>query len=277
MTTNILITGASGFIGSQTAQRLEQLSPKTNITRLSRRPRNEQGWTYGDFAEPSSLADAFKNQDVVFLVSTTERADREQLHRNAVDAAVTAGVRHIVYLSFFGAAADATFDHARLHFATEQYIRESGIDFTFLRDNFYTEATEGFIVDGAIRGPAGSGKAAFVAREDVAESAAAVLSCSEEHRNKVYSLTGPEALSLEEVAAIATDHLDESVRFVDETLQEARASRAHYGAPEWEVDAWISTYTAIAKGELEQVTDDVEKLTGHKPMSVQQWWGKRHH
>ena len=254
---------------------LEQLAPNATITRLSRKPRDEQGWIYGDFAEPSSLAEAFKNQDVVFLVSTTERSDREQLHRNAVDAAIAAGVRHIVYLSFYGAATDATFAHARLHFATEQYIRRSGVDFTFLRDNFYTEATEAFIVDGAIRGPAGSGKAAFVAREDVAQSAAAVLSCPEKHRNKVYALTGPEALSLQEVAAIASDHLDHTVRFIDETLEEARASRAHYGAPEWEVDAWISTYTAIAQGELEQVTDDVEDLTGHKPISVREWWKNR--
>ena len=272
MTTKILITGASGFIGGHTAANLSQLAPKAQISRLSRSPREEPGWIYGDFAKPETLQAAFQGQDVVFLVSTTERADRLELHQHAVDAARLAGVQHIVYLSFYGAAPDATFAHARLHYATEEYIKRSGLHYTFLQDNFYTEATAAFIVDGAIRGPAGDGKAAFVSREDVARSAAAVLAQPEQHRDRAYQLTGPAAISMEEVATIASHFLGSPVRYINETLEQARESRASYNAPEWEVDAWISTYTAIANGELDGVTNHVEKLTGHPPMSVVQWW-----
>jgi uncharacterized protein YbjT (DUF2867 family) len=190
-------------------------------------------------------------------------------HRAFVDAAVDAGVRHLVYTSFHGAAPDATFTHVRDHFHTEQHVKASGLRWTFLRDNLYADFFPLMADDdGVIRGPADGGRAAAVAQDDIAECAERVLLAPAEHADRTYTLTGPEALTLDEAAATMTRELGRTYRFEDESLEEAYASRAVYGAPSWLVDAWVSTYTAIAAGELEQVTDDVRLLTGHPPIPL---------
>jgi NAD(P)H dehydrogenase (quinone) len=119
-----------------------------------------------------------------------------------------------------------------------------------------------------IRGPADAGRVAAVAQDDIADVAAAILQKPAAHRGATYDLTGPEALTLGEVAAIITEVTGRTVAFHDETLDEAYASRAIYGAPVWQVDAWVSTYTAIAAGELDGVTDDVQRLSGHPATSL---------
>jgi uncharacterized protein YbjT (DUF2867 family) len=107
----------------------------------------------------------------------------------------------------------------------------------------------------------------MVARADVADVAVALL-LSDGHDGATYDVTGPEALTMGEIAATLAALSGKPIRFKDETLDEARASRAPYGAPDWQVDAWISTYTAIAAGELDVVTDTVQALTGHAPRSL---------
>jgi uncharacterized protein YbjT (DUF2867 family) len=107
-----------------------------------------------------------------------------------------------------------------------------------------------------------------VAQDDVAAAVTAVLLDPAPHEGRTYSLTGPEALTLTEAAATMSRSLGRRYTFVDETVEEAYASRASYGAPGWQLDAWVSTYTAIASGELAGVTGDVERLTGHQPMSL---------
>ena len=120
---------------------------------------------------------------------------------------------------------------------------------------------------GAIKGPAVSGRVAAVSRRDVAEVAALVLRNPGAHAGRSYDLTGPEALALDEIAAVLTEVTGTPHRFVNETMDEARASRAHYGAPDWLVEAWISTYTAIRDGELDAVSEDVPRLLGRDATS----------
>ena len=138
-----------------------------------------------------------------------------------------------------------------------------------LRDNLYLDflplMTGG---DGVIRGPAGDGRVAAVAIADVADVATAVLRRPEEHEGAAYVLTGPEALSLDEIATQMSEVTGRQVRYERETVEEAYASRAPYGAPDWQVDAWVSTYTAIAAGETSEVTDHVEQVAGHPPTSL---------
>jgi uncharacterized protein YbjT (DUF2867 family) len=141
--------------------------------------------------------------------------------------------------------------------------------FTFLRDNLYADFAPALISDdGAIRGPAGDGRASMVAQEDVAAVAAQVLADPAAHRDAVYDLTGPDEWSMAEVAGLLSEVLDRPVRYEQETVEEAYASRAHYGAPDWEVDAWVSTYTAIAAGELGGVSDDVRAVTGRPALAL---------
>jgi uncharacterized protein YbjT (DUF2867 family) len=174
-------------------------------------------------------------------------------------------------VSFFGAAPDATFTLARDHAATEEHLRGSGLAWTFLRDNLYLEFMDHMVGDdGVIRGPAGDGRAAVVSHDDIARVAVAVLLDPVSHAGATYDLTGPESLTFAEMAETITEVTGREVRFHDETLEEAYASRAVYGAPDWQVDAWVSTYSAVAAGEFDGVSGDVERLTGRRPISLRQ-------
>jgi uncharacterized protein YbjT (DUF2867 family) len=121
---------------------------------------------------------------------------------------------------------------------------------------------------GVIRGPAGEGRVAAVATDDVAAAAVAVLRDPAAHAAVTYDLTGPAAHTLREIAQILSDAGRRPIRYEPETVEEAYASRAVYGAPAWQVDAWVSTYTAIAAGELATVSDAVPRLTGRPATSM---------
>ncbi|WP_330186251.1 NAD(P)H-binding protein [Dactylosporangium sp. AC04546] len=206
------------------------------------------------------MARALDGVTTLFLVSGRESKDRVAEHKSAVDAAVRAGVERIVYLSFYGAAADCTFTFGRDHWHTEEHIKRSGLRWTFLRDNLYLEMIPRFAgADGVIRGPAGDGRVAAVSYEDVAASVASVL--RGEHDHVTYSLTGPEAFTLHEAAEAF------GLRYHPETVEEAYASRRDLGAP-FEVEGWVTSYTAIAAGEFAEVTDHVERLTGRRPQGL---------
>jgi uncharacterized protein YbjT (DUF2867 family) len=127
--------------------------------------------------------------------------------------------------------------------------------------------------DGVIRGPGGDGRVAVVVQDDIADAAVAVLRDPAPHAGRTYDLTGPSALSFAEIAEIITAATGRAVRYHDETLEEAYASRAGYGAPDWQVEAWVSTYTSVASGELAAVSPAIEQLTGHPATTLGQLLG----
>ena len=262
-----VVTGSTGRLGGRVARRLaERGIPQKLLSRNPARAPRLPGSVAarGDYADRDAVRKALAGTRTVFMVSASESADRLARHKTFVDAVAEAGVQHLVYVSFYGAAPDATFTLARDHFHTEQHIRASGLAYTFLRDNFYAEFVPDLVgEDGVIRGPAGQGRAAFVGQDDIADAAAAVLSQPDDHAGAAYDLTGPESLTLDEAAAILSEQLGRPVTYQQETVEEAYASRASFGAPPWQLDAWVSTYTAIASGELNGVSDAVPRLTGH--------------
>lgn len=267
------VSAATGGIGGRVARRLAASghAQRLIVRDASRAPRPEgaEVVTIGGYGDDAGMREAFAGVQTLLLVSAREAADRLVQHRRAVDAAADAGVERIVYLSFIGAAADATFTFARDHFHTEQHIRASGVAFTFSRQNLYMDLLPVLAGgDGAIRGPAGDGRVAPVLRDDVADALHAMLT-RPGHEGATYELTGPEALTLAEIAVRVSRATGRKMRFVDQTLEQARASRA--GAPDWQVDGWISTYTAIAAGEMDVVTDHVKRLTGHEPTAVERF------
>lgn len=271
-TTNpVAITGATGHIGRIVTSLLSSAGVPTRLVvrdpnRVPHGPADVKQAAYDD--REASLR-ALHNVDVLFMVSASESADRLEQHRTFIDAASAAGVRHVVYTSFLSAAPDATFTLARDHWATEEHLRASGMRWTFLRDSFYLDFLPTLAGnDGVIRGPAGDGRVGAVARNDVARSAAAVLTDPDRHTGCIYELTGPEALSLADVARTVTEVTGQSTTYQTETVEQAYASRQSYGVPDWQLDAWVSTYTAIADGELAAVTDTVELLTGTAPMNL---------
>ncbi|RST14397.1 SDR family oxidoreductase [Streptomyces sp. WAC05374] len=273
MSSVIAVTGASGRVGGRVARRLAGQGLKTRL--LGRDPSRLPDLPGAVRAAPAPYGDgeamrrALDGADTLFLVSAHEAPDRIQEHRTAVDAALAAGVGRIVYLSFLGAAPQATFTFARDHWHTERYIEAAGVPHTFLRDGWYLAALPAMAgEDGVIRGPAGDGRVAAVAHEDIADCAAAVLLGEAEHDGATYDITGEEALTLTEVAEELTRVTGRPVSYVPETRAEAYASRARYGAEHWEVTGWVTSYEAMATGELGTVTDTVRRLTGHAPMTL---------
>jgi NAD(P)H dehydrogenase (quinone) len=269
----ICVTGATGQLGGRVAARLAAAgaAQRLVVRDAARAPQLAGAVTaVAEYGDRDAVRRALDGAATVLMVSASESPDRVDRHRSFVDAAVAAGVDHLVYTSFVGAAPDATFTLARDHWATEEHIRASGLTHTFLRDNLYADFLT-FLVgdDGVIRGPGGAGRAAVIAQDDIADAAVAVLLAPAAHAGRTWDLTGPQALSFSEMAATITAVTGRQVRFHDETIEQAYASRASYGAPDWQVDAWVSTYTAVATGELAQVSPAVEELTGHPATSLE--------
>lgn len=265
------ITGVTGHIGGAVARDLQDLSERLRlfVRDAARVPKLAGEVAVASY--DSQAAEALRGVDLLFMVSAAESPERLAQHKAFIDAAASAGVQHVVYTSFLGAAPDATFTLARDHFATEEHIKASGMAWTFLRDSFYLDFLPDTVSeDGVIRGPAGTGRVGAVARADVAATAAAILRDAGAHERLTWDLTGPQTLSFPEIAKILSQLQGRQVSYVDETLDEARASRAHYGAPDWELEAWITTYTAIAAGELDVVTDHVQQVTGNPPRSLRE-------
>ncbi|MDX6255350.1 MAG: hypothetical protein QOJ11_1684 [Frankiales bacterium] len=270
--TVLALTGSTGRLGGRIATRLASAGAQQRLlvrdpTRAPQLPGTEVA--IAEFGDGDAVRRALEGVDTVLMVSAGETVDRVARHKTFVDAAAAAEVGHLVYVSFFGAAPDATFTLARDHWATEEHLKASGLPYTVLRDNLYADFLPMMVgEDGALRGPAGDGRAAVVTQDDIAEAATAVLLSPEAHVDRTYDLTGPQALTLYEAAAVLSGCLGRDIRYVPETLAEAYRSRAVYGAPDWQVDAWVSTYTSIANGELAGVSSHVEELTGHPATSL---------
>lgn len=269
----IALTGATGAVGGRVAQLLSDLAPRLVVRDPSRAPDVGGEVRTASYDDRAAAVAALTGVSTLLLVSASESATRRQEHRTMVEAAAEAGVRHLVYTSFVGAGPEATFTLGRDHGDTEQAIRDSGVGFTILRDNFYADVLPLFAdASGAIRGPAGDGRVAAVARADVAAVAAAVLRDPAAHVGATYELTGPEALTLAEVAARAGAVLGRDLRYEVETVAEAYASRraAYPDAADWQLDAWVSTYTAIADGSVARVSSDVELVTGRPARTLEE-------
>jgi NAD(P)H dehydrogenase (quinone) len=261
----IALTGTSGGIGAAVLEKLGG-NPILIGRDASKLPvgHDHRVAAYGDEAMTAAL----EGVDTLFFVSGRESATRLDEHLAVVDAAVAANVQRIVYLSFLGAAPDCTFTLGRHHYFTEQAIRQTGLAFTFLRDSLYQDYLPFMTgADGVIRGPAGDGRLSAVARNDVAEVVAQVLRSAGdgEHDGATYDVTGPEAISLTEVAALISAASGRPVTFHNETEDEAYASRAQFNAPAFEVEGWVTSYQSIAVGEMSSVSDDVERVIGRPP------------
>lgn len=273
-TSPLVVTGATGRVGGRVADSLTTAGVPLrlvvrDVTRAPDLPGTEvRVASHGD---GDAVREALAGSEVVFMVSGAESEDRLQQHLTFVDAAADAGVRHLVYTSFSGASPTSIFTLGRDHAATEERIRERIPEWTFLRDNLYADFMP-LLADeaGVLRGPAGEGRVAAVAIQDVADVATAVLQDPAAHSRRSYELTGPEAFTLAEAAERMTALLGRPFRFERETVEEAYRSRASYGAPHWQLDAWVSTYTAIAAGEMARVTGDVPEVLGRPATSLEE-------
>jgi len=302
----IAITGAAGQVGGRVAARIARLGlPQRLIVRESSRAPRLPG---ADISVASSYGDsvamrqALSGIRTLFLISARDRFGvahmsakngvppppyvRLQQQVAAVDAAVAAGVRHIVYLSVMHAAPDATFILAHDHFHTERHIRASGIPFTFLRASLYTDNVPQCVSgDYVIRAPAGDGRAAWVTRDDIADVAAAVLTTGG-HEGYCCDVTGPEALTMADTAECLSAAVGREITYQAQTPHEARTTRTTsrletfdaerkmltgHGLDDYEVEVFVTHFLQIAMGDLARVSDTVPKLTGHPAVSLREY------
>jgi uncharacterized protein YbjT (DUF2867 family) len=279
----IAVTGVTGALGGRVLTRLAAAG-STDLRLVVRDaarapvvPGTEVRENPGGYADGVGMRSALAGADTLFLVSAAEAEDRLQQHLTAVDAAAAAGISRIVYTSFLGASPDAVFTLARQHAATEAAIVATGLRATILRHGMYADFVPFFatVEDGhdkdraVIAAPAGDGRASFVSRDDLADVAAAVLlDDSSRLDDRTLEVTGPEALSLAEVADALSEVAGRPVTYRDQTVEEAWAARRPSGHPDWEIEGWVTSYLAIAAGELSAVTDVVPTATGHPARTV---------
>jgi NAD(P)H dehydrogenase (quinone) len=270
----ILITGASGRIAHRTVELLARDGHRLRL--MTRSPQNAPKLAgaetvRGDFAEPETLEGAFAGVSTALVVSASGKpGERAEQHRNAFQAAARAGVGHVVYLSLQGAAPDSKYPFSRDHYLSEQYLFATGLPCTVLRNAFYVDMfLDKFDSQGVVRGPAQQGRGAFVSREDVARTAAAVL------RNPpggIHDVTGPEALSVADIAQRLSNLVGRRLRYEDESAAATRERLSKLEPLAWRVDLSVGWFEAIAAGELQRTSDATFRLTGVAPLTLEDYF-----
>lgn len=267
----IAITGASGYIGGHVARKLSAAGwPTVLIGRDPARMPALAGARAAEAAyeDTAAMTAALQDVDRVLFVSSNTLSGRVAAHRSVIDACAAAGVKRVVYTSFLGAGPQAIFTLSRDHYETELYLQAKTVPYIALRNCFYAEIVAEMVQDGVIRGPGGQGVLAPVARDDVIDAAVGALTAASMATGPV-DITGPRALGLAEIAAICTRVSGTPVIYEEESVEEAYRSRAGYTVSDASMAAWVSTYQAIAMGEVAVVTDAVEQLAGHAPMEFE--------
>ena len=274
----IAVTGVTGNLGGM----VSRLCKKNGIEvrNLARNVKKTEKLGFSNVFKSSydkseDTVKSLKGIEVLFMVSGSENPNRVQQHKDFIDAAKIAGVSHVIYLSFYNASKNSIFTLGRDHYATEEYIKENGFKYTFLRDNFYVD----FFVDlcreyGEIKGPAGNGKVSAVVRSDVSEVVAKILENPGKCENQTLNMTGPEELSMDEIVKAVSKYFGKEIKYIEETVEEAYESRKIWKAEQWEYDSWVSTYTAIAENEQSGISNDIEKVLGRKATSLTEYLEK---
>jgi NAD(P)H dehydrogenase (quinone) len=275
----IAITAATGHLGQLVVDDLLRRVPANEVVLVVRNPDKaasfaERGVTvrHGDYSDPASLAGAFDGVDKLLLISGSEPGKRVAQHRAVVEAAQAAGVRHIAYTSA-PHADTTTLGLAPEHKATEEIIRATGLPFTFLRNNWYTEnyadriATA--VATGTFVGAAGDGRVASATRADYAAAAVTVLT-EDGHENKIYELSGDVAWSFPELAAAITAASGKEVTYQDVSVDKFAELLVGAGLPEGVAQFVASIDADVAAGTLADVTGDLTRLIGRPTTTLAQ-------
>jgi uncharacterized protein YbjT (DUF2867 family) len=268
----ILVTGASGTIGSEVLKQLREAGQPVRAAFHNPQKANEArakgiDAVAFDFADRAAIAKALKGVDKVFLVGAT-LPNQSQLEINVVEEAKKADVKHIVKLSVLDAPAEE-FTFARWHRPVEKAIESSGVIYTFLRpggfmQNFVNYSGDTIRSQGAFYG---SGKDSRTGVVDVRDIAAVAVKAFTEpgHENKAYEITGPEALTNAEIAEKLSAAIGKPVNYVDIPVEALRAGAKSTGVPDFYADALVDLQKHYLSGKAAQLSGDVEKVTGRKP------------
>ncbi len=277
---SLLVTGASGQLGRRVVELLleKQAGP---IVATTRNPAGQGALAArgvevrrADFDDEASLVQAFRGAGRALLISTDalDRPGRRLAqHQRAVRALAAAGVKHVVYTSLpnpVGSLVTIAGDHA----GTEAALVESGLEYTILRNNLYTDlllqSLPAAVSSGQLVDARGDGATAYVTREDCARAAAAVLADREATGRRTFDVTGPEALTGDQLAAIISEVAGRPIAHVSVPKDALIRGMIEHGLPQPVAELYASFDAGIARGDLSAATDTVARLTGRPPQSV---------
>ncbi|HVP54337.1 MAG TPA: SDR family oxidoreductase [Candidatus Eisenbacteria bacterium] len=273
----ILVTGASGNVGSAVLQELLRAgAPVRTLYRsgedASKAPAGANA-VIADFADRASLDRALQGIDRVFLVCSPI-PQLVELESNVVEACRQHGIQHLVQNSALGASAyDKSFPG--WHYEVEKRVRASGIPATILRPESFMQNIPAFFAgtinsQRAFYAATGHAPIGFVDLRDVAAVAAKVLT-TDSHMGETYTLTGPEALTYTQVAEKLSALLGTPVRYVDLTQEQLRQSMRDMGIPPWQVEALADLQAYYTDGPGAKVTGDVQEVLGRGPIPFDQF------
>lgn len=277
----ILVTGATGGLGHDTIDFLLKTTPATQLAALVRDVSKatdlvQRGISVrqGDYLDYPSLVQAFRGVDKVLLVSAVAFTDRASQHRNVIDAAKEAGVKHLFYTSIQRSSDFVLVEVTESDLATEAYLKASGLVYTILRNGYYFEGLAPIIgaevPEAAIRFTAGEGRVAFVGRAELAAATAALLT-SAGHDNQEYTLVGSEAYSFHDVARELSELAGRPIVYQNMEPAPYVAQAVAAGLPEFFAN-FIAQWGAAARhGMLAGTPGTVERLLGRKPASLREY------
>ncbi len=288
----ILITGATGQFGAKAIDYLINKGIQSShigaLVRDTAKADNLEdkgiALRMGDYSDFPSLVKAFLDVDKLLLVSSSDRGaveNRTAHHINAIKAAKEAGVKHVVYTSFvrkpgFENSSIAAFQNS--HLQTEEFLKNSGLNYTILQNGIYLEMIPIFAgakvaETGTILYPAGKGKASWVLREELAEAAAHVLT-TEGHENKTYSLANTETASFRDIATELSEILGKEVQYQSPSVAEFEGIMKGVGVPDLYIGMFTMWATAQAQGALDLEDGTLASLLGRKPIIAKQFLTK---
>ncbi len=270
-----LVTGSTGNVGSAVVREL--LDGGVSVRAFVRDPARaaerlgaDPELAVGDLSDPASVRRAMEGVELVFLASGDgpQKVDHEVA---VIDAAAEAGVRRLVKASTAMAEAGSPLLPFDWNGRIEDHLRGSGVPAVVLQSSFYMTnllmSAEQVRNQGMLFAPAGGGKVGMIDTRDVAAVAAKVLT-GDGYDGKTYALTGPEAITFEQVAEELSAALGRPVAFVDLPEDGARQGLVAAGLPDWLVDHLFQLFRLIRQGALGEVTNTVRELTGREPRSL---------
>jgi uncharacterized protein YbjT (DUF2867 family) len=275
----ILVTGATGLNGSELVRRLSARGvPVRGLVRNSAKaaalaalPKVEI--VEGDMARPQTLAAALRGVDRAMLISSSDAAMLE-IQSNFIAAAKSAGVKHVVKLSGIMPELDSPFRFARMHGEIERRLEASGLAFTHLRAGefmtSYFRQVPSILAKGALFLPMENARIASIDIGDIAEVAADVLTGAG-HEGKIYPLTGPEALSMAEVADKLSAATGRKIQYINVAPEEARKAQVAAGVPAYMADALAELFAERRKGKEANVSPVITTVFGRRPTRFDQF------
>ena len=274
----ILVTGATGRTSSEVLRAL--LAKGEQVRALVRDPQTAgaiQGpgveLVAGDLEKPETWDAASQGVEKVFLLSP-EGPQMAELHGKFADAAKRAGVRHLVRMSMLVSNPDSPLVIAKWHGEADQSVANSGIPYTIIRPAPFMQIILGSATmiasDDMFSGAQGEGKVGVIDTRDIGNVVATILT-SDGHEGKTYPLTGPEALSMGELAGKLSAVLGKEVKYVNVSQEKAKADLMAMGMPDWMADGWVAIAMMISSGAANMVTPMVQEVTGKDPRSFDQF------